>query len=140
MNGQRAGTAAATLPLSVVDDRNVWIGRSQWPGDPLFNGELDEFRIYDGPFLDSDIAAHYAAGPNTIAAPPVQLSISVSGSNLVIRWSSSAAPGATLQSSPALGGGASWSGAGLPAPTIVDGQNQVTVPIPATTTFYRLVN
>jgi sugar lactone lactonase YvrE len=63
INGQRVATAAATFPLSVIEDRNVWLGRSQFSADPFLNGLFDEFRIYNGALLDSDVAASYAAGP-----------------------------------------------------------------------------
>jgi hypothetical protein len=68
INGRRTGTAAAAQPLSTVDDRNAWLGRSVWQ-DPLLNAVYDEFRMYNGPLSDSDIAASFAAGPNALITP-----------------------------------------------------------------------
>jgi hypothetical protein len=74
LNGQRISTAPAFLPLSGVEDRNNWLGRSQWSGDPFFNGLFNEFRIYDGALLDDDVQASFTAGPDsftgTIAPQP----------------------------------------------------------------------
>jgi hypothetical protein len=137
VNGQRAGTGVATFPLSVVDDRNVWLGRSQWQ-DPYYNGTLDEFRIYSGPFLDSDIANSFATGPNSLPVPKVALSAVAVGSNLQLSWPTNVPPAVTLQTTPTLGTGINWSGTGLPAPTLVGDKWQVTVPTSGTASFYRL--
>lgn len=63
INGVRVNIASAFLPLSRVEDRNVWLGRSQFSADPFFNGQYNEFRIYSGAMLDADVAASFAAGP-----------------------------------------------------------------------------
>jgi len=140
INGARAGLAAATLPLSVVDDRNNWLGRSQWPGDPLLNGVLDEFRIYNGPLMDSDIAASYAAGPDTVLTTYpsfARLRALANAGNLEIRWPSSQT-GFTLQSSSTIGTGATWTTVG--AAQTPDGSDiKVTVPIGSGSAFYRLI-
>jgi hypothetical protein len=74
-----------------------------------------------------------------IAKPQdVVLSVSLSaGGSLLIEWPV-AATGYTLQTSSALGSAASWGPAGL-NPVVVDGMNQVTVPIGSGTAFYRLI-
>jgi hypothetical protein len=136
INGQRAGTGGATQTLSQVDDRNVWLGRSQYSGDGFFNGSLDEFRIYNGPLLDTDVAASFAAGPNALPVAKPTLSFSRgTGNQLIISWPVAAGT-FTLKTSPVLGAGAVWSGAG--APTVVGGNNQVTVQTTADAAFYRL--
>jgi hypothetical protein len=140
INGQRAGTGVATYPLSVVDDRNDWLGRSQWQ-DPYFNGSLDEFRIYNGPMLDGDIAASFAAGPNTLPVPtPTKpaLGVALAGANVQISWTTNVSGSTVLQATPTLGTGVTWSSTGLPAPTIVVDKYQVTVPASGTASFYRL--
>jgi hypothetical protein len=136
VNGQRAGTGVATFPLSVVDDRNNWLGRSQWQ-DPFVNGSIDEFRIYNGPFLDTDIASHFAYGPNTLISFLPQLSFSVSGNQLTLSWPTSAGSGYTLKSTTVLGPGAVWSPAGG-APTVVGENYQVTVTVTSGNAFFRL--
>jgi hypothetical protein len=139
VNGQRAGTGVATFPLSVVDDRNDWLGRSQWQ-DPYFNASFDEFRIYNGPMLDNDIAASFAAGPNALPVPKPVLGVALVGANVQLSWTTNVSASAVLQAAPTLGTGVTWSTAGLPAPTIVGDKYQVTVPASSTASFYRLAH
>jgi hypothetical protein len=133
INGRRAGTAAATQPLSAVDDRNNWLGRSQWT-DPLYTGLFDEFRIYNGPRLDADIAASFAAGPDTIAQAGPTLSASIVAGNLEITWPSSATS-FTLEKVAALGG--TW---GDPNATLTTNGATIRAVVPASNApgFYRL--
>jgi hypothetical protein len=51
--------------VSLVDDVNCWLGRSN-AGDPRLNGSLDEFRIYTGIMTESEVAANYALGPDLL--------------------------------------------------------------------------
>ena len=39
-----------------MDDVNNWLGRSPW-GDPLFDGSIDEFRIYDTALSAAEVAS-----------------------------------------------------------------------------------
>jgi hypothetical protein len=136
VNGLRAGTAAAILPLSVVDDRNDWIGRSQWT-DPYFNGSIDEFRIYSGPFIDSDVAAHFAAGPNTLISYRPTLSVvSLTSNQLTLSWPTNAG-NFSLTGSPVVAPGAVWNPAGG-TPTVAGQNYQVTVPVSGSSGFFRL--
>jgi hypothetical protein len=139
INGQLAGTGVALYPLSVVDDRNDWLGRSQWQ-DPYLNASIDEFRIYNGPMLDDDIKADFAAGPNALAAPQVTLGVALVGANVQLSWTTNVSVSTVLQATPTLGTGVTWSSAGLPAPTIVGDKYQVTVPASGSASFYRLTH
>lgn len=51
MDGDLLGTKPTTILLSDIDDRNNWIGQSQYMDNPPFQGSYDEFRIY-GAALD----------------------------------------------------------------------------------------
>lgn len=136
INGRRMGTAAAAQPLSTVDDRNVWIGRSMWP-DPILNGLFDEFRIYNGPLSDANIAASFAAGPNQLPdlTPVPNLSARIAGANVEIIWQASAT-GFVLEVANALGG--TWTPVG--GTPIADGSNvKITVTRgTGSAFFYRL--
>jgi hypothetical protein len=69
---------AKSLPLVPGDIPNMsnapcYLGRfcrSSSTTIPLFNGFIDEFRIYDGVLSSSDIAAHYSSGPNDQSVNP----------------------------------------------------------------------
>jgi hypothetical protein len=139
LNGQRIAVGPATIPLNTIEDVNNWLGRSNWP-DPNFNGTFNEFRIYDGPLLDADVAANFASGPDLLPgeAPPPQasLSISFSSGNLVITWPGAAA-GFTLESTASLGAQAVWTPVSANVVT-ENGANKVTMPAPQGTSFFRL--
>ena len=135
LNGQRVAIGPAVFPLSLLNEFNDYLGQSQY-NDPALQGSYDEFRIYDGALTDSQIAAEFAAGPNTLPGHAINLTAALVGGQLVISWPANA-PG-TLQSSTNLGPAAVWS-AVTPGPTVLNGQNQVTVnPSGKTQQFYQL--
>ena len=49
-------------------DNNNWLGRSQWP-DPLFDGLIDEFRIYDHALTAGEVATSFTTGPDPAPLP-----------------------------------------------------------------------
>jgi hypothetical protein len=53
--------------LSLITDDNNWLGRSQWP-DAMFDGGLNELRIYDRALTWGEIAGNAAAGPDTLTS------------------------------------------------------------------------
>jgi hypothetical protein len=74
--------------------------------------------------------------PTTITANPA-LAIALQGGSAVVSWSA-AATGYNLNGSSALGTGASWQPAGG-TPTVINGLNQVTIPVINSAQFFRLV-
>jgi hypothetical protein len=134
-NGVRVQTGPVTYPLSVIEDRNVYLGRSQWT-DPYFAGEYDEFRIYAGTYLDDDVAATYAAGPGQLPSPAPSLGVTQSAGNIVIAWPVDAA-GYTLETTPVLGAGATWTTV-TETSTVEGGMVKVSVSPTAKAAFYRL--
>lgn len=56
------------VDLEFINDNNNWLGRAQW-GDPLFDGLIDEFRIYDTALTAAEVAASFAAGPEPAPLP-----------------------------------------------------------------------
>jgi hypothetical protein len=135
INGQRVANGVATIPLRAINDINVWLGRSNWP-DPYFNGQLDEFRLYDGVLSDGAVAASYGAGPNFLPGSRPGLSFSFLGAALQLAWPAGASD-FTLQSADPFGSDAIWRPVLNP---LVQQQDQLTVTLPVTnsTQFFRL--
>ncbi len=140
-NGVPVGTnSAMTLnPASLGNTSNNYLGKSQW-SDPYFNGLLDEFRIYSVALSSSEIAATDALGPGQVLSTnsPV-ISFDPAASNLILTWPLGSA-GFTVHSKTNLALG-NWANVPSPAPQIIGGQWQVTLPVPADTNsiFYRLM-
>jgi len=62
--------------FSAIQDVNVWLGRSNWTTDENFQGEYDEFRIYNHVLTPQQIRASYTAGPDSLAtADPVSFTV-----------------------------------------------------------------
>jgi hypothetical protein len=51
--------------LRTIVDHNNWIGRSQWP-DALFDGLINEFRIYNNAITQSEVTQGAAFGPDVV--------------------------------------------------------------------------
>ncbi len=68
VNGVRVNSIALNNTLSSVPDDNNWLGRSQFTADPSFAGTYYEFRIYSTARTAAQIAASFAAGPDTLPA------------------------------------------------------------------------
>jgi hypothetical protein len=69
-NGVQVANAATDLDPAQIDQVNTWIGRSNWAGDPFFNGSVNEFRIYDTAQTAQQIAASAGAGPDFLPGEP----------------------------------------------------------------------
>jgi hypothetical protein len=123
-------------PLAKFSDYNNWLGRSQWANDPFFNGQFDEFRIWEGILSDQQIGDHSTAGPNQqfVPAPRPTLSIARSGGNLFLFWPTNNTAGFQLQSSLSL---ASWV-AVTNSVSVTNSFYRVTLPASGTAAFFRL--
>ncbi|HXP61702.1 MAG TPA: LamG-like jellyroll fold domain-containing protein, partial [Dongiaceae bacterium] len=64
---QNSGTT--DTPADLGGTLNDWLGRSQY-GDPLFNGAIDEFRIWQGQLSPFQVAIDAASGPDKILVGP----------------------------------------------------------------------
>ena len=135
LNGVLVASGVATIPLSGIVDTNNWLGRSMFLNDAYFYGSYNEFRIYRGLLSDSDVAADYAAGPDTVGVDYVLHSY-LSSNALTITWGPSAT-NLVLQSSPALGDGAAWNQVST-KPALQNGRYVVTVPLNGDSAFFRL--
>ncbi len=135
LNGERVTNGPASIPLSAINDVNVWLGKSQWT-DPYFNGQFDEFRIYNGALSDAAVAGSFAAGPNALLAPLPSINVALSGGSAVLTWPLNA-PGFRLESTTNLQPTTVWSTV-TNAPGIQNGQHTVTVPVSNSIQFFRL--
>jgi hypothetical protein len=134
LNGQGIVTGPAPIPLNRISDVNVWLGKSQW-NDPYFNGQFDEFRLYDGALNDQQIAASYAAGPDALFGPIPTLTAQISGTSLKLLWPLSA-PGFVLEQTGNMNA-TTWISV-TNSPALQNGQHIVTLPISSTFQFFRL--
>jgi len=134
-NGQSLATGAASIPLNRINDVNVWLGKSQW-NDPYFNGQFDEFRIYDGALSEQQIAASYVAGPDALFGPVPSLTAQLNGSSLKLLWPLNA-PGFVLEQTGALNGPGSWTTI-TNSPLLQNGQHIVTLPLSSSMQLFRL--
>jgi hypothetical protein len=73
-NGQLQAQAGGYRPLSGIVDNLNYLGKSLYSADPLFNGAVEEFRIWSGGLTAQQIALNTAAGPNSIVTSPGALS------------------------------------------------------------------
>lgn len=71
LDGDLHGSTPLTQPLASVQDVNVWIGRSQYAGDPNLDADITEFRIYAAALDAEQVALSHALGPDAplTAAP-----------------------------------------------------------------------
>ena len=123
-------------PAGLGSTLNNWLGRAQF-NDPLFRGQFDEFRIWNGFMLPAQVASSFAAGPETAAVKP-RLTITLQGENVVVswpEWTADAFP--TLEKATTLSP-ADWQTA--PGDVVLEnGSFKVTIPHSAGARFFRLI-
>lgn len=62
-------------PSDLGNTPNNWLGASQYvETDPLFNGSITEFRIYDTALLDDEVAKNKELGPDKLPEMPAKSS------------------------------------------------------------------
>ncbi len=86
LQGTSAQTSADNWSTLESTFTNMWLGRSAFSGDPMFNGSINEFRIYNNALSSSQVSADAAAGPNTVLTPePASLALfGVAGASLLL--------------------------------------------------------
>lgn len=84
VNGQAAASNNSVTidPKDFAADRN-YIGNSQWSADPLFDGRIDDFRIYNYALDGQEIQDLWASGS---PAAPVNLTASVKSGGANLDW------------------------------------------------------
>jgi autotransporter-associated beta strand protein len=80
-------TAMTKKPSSLGNTTQNWIGKSQWSSDPLLNGSVDEFRIYNKGLSASEILTlvYQSAPPPS----PTNLSVIAGNNQIALTWSAS---------------------------------------------------
>jgi hypothetical protein len=63
-NGALLADCFLARPLSLIDDVNNWLGRSNYVADVDLSGSYDEFRIYGAALTAAEIADSFTAGPD----------------------------------------------------------------------------
>lgn len=132
LNGQLVSSGSNPLLWSSLPDTDNWLARDQWR-DAMFNGSYLDLRIWNGALTAGQVTSLYAAGPNVLAAPPLQI---VAGtSQVTLKWPANATA-FTLQSTTTLSGG-EWNPVSG-TPTVANGLNALTLPVQSQPTYFRL--
>jgi hypothetical protein len=137
-NAVLVASGPAAVPLTLINDVNNWLGRSQWP-DAMFRGVFNEFRIWQGVLSADQVAANYAAGPDALPEPttPPTLAISRSGGNVVLSWPANAT-GFVLEVTSNLAPPVTWTSVNTGGAIEEGGQKKLTLPLEAGPRFYRM--
>ncbi|MBN1517630.1 hypothetical protein JXA32_13790 [Candidatus Sumerlaeota bacterium] len=101
LNGRVSATGAITLNPSDIRPMQNFIGKSQWARDPLFNGSIDDFRIYKTALSAQDILA--LMNPSVPQNTPSQSGQSVSPTNITGAASIAQPPPPSLPSTTSQG-------------------------------------
>lgn len=134
LNGQLVASAVNTALWSSLPDTDNWLARDEWQ-DPMFNGQYWDFRIWNGALTSGQVANLFAAGPEVIAGPMLQISPTVPH-QITLTWPANAtAAGFTLQSATNLLG--AWTPVSG-TPTVTNDLNVLTLPLSQSHVFYRL--
>jgi len=75
VNGAVVDTQTITLNPVDVETITNYIGKSQFPGDPLFNGTLDSIRFLGNALTDAQISDLASAAPLQFTADPIALPV-----------------------------------------------------------------
>ncbi|MBX3426588.1 MAG: LamG domain-containing protein [Pirellulales bacterium] len=76
------GPIATGMALEQMNDVNVWLGRAQYP-DPLFDGLIDEFRIYDHALSSGEVSTSFTTGPVPVPLPVLRVDRATGAMSLV---------------------------------------------------------
>ncbi len=66
VDGELAGSAAWTGALGQLNDVNVWLGRSQFDGDPELSGVYHDFRVYGAALSAAEVASAFRGGTDPV--------------------------------------------------------------------------
>ncbi|MES2922572.1 MAG: LamG-like jellyroll fold domain-containing protein [Verrucomicrobiota bacterium] len=63
--------------LADINIAQFFLGSAVQYGDPDFDGQIDEFRIWKGALTANDVASHFALGPDLVTAAPTIKTVSI---------------------------------------------------------------
>jgi len=131
-NGVLAASGIVTIAPASFNPALNYLGKSQYP-DPLFNGRLDEFFIYNYALSDTEITRLMSNLPPPPAAPTT-LAFQLVANSLSLSWSSNYLGCRLQMQTNSLG--TNWVTVGTSSAT-----NQMLMPVSqvGTSVFYRLV-
>lgn len=66
VDGELVADDELSTSLSDIAAEAVWLGRSQFEGDPTFAGSFDEFRIYGSALSADEVMASHLLGPDAV--------------------------------------------------------------------------
>jgi len=139
LDGVAVGTTnGLTLnPVSLGTTTNNYLGKAQSAANPYFDGQFEEFRIYNTALTPAEVAAMYALGSGVLLSTnsPV-VGVVTTPTNLTLIWPLVSAS-FTLQTSTNLAGGA-WVNVTSPAPEIGGTNYQILLPATNAAQFFRL--
>jgi len=119
-----ASNSSVTINPSDFKPWANFIGKSQWSGDALFNGRIDEFRVYNYALPAANVAALAAQAPETTPpATPVGLGATVGDKAIHLDWADNGEPdfhSYKVYRSTASGSGYTVIASGLTASTYTD--------------------
>lgn len=135
INGALADSATLNgLDVTQVQATEAWFGAPVHYLDNNLNGSINELRIWDGPLTASQVATHYALGPNALPQPTISAIMDESG--MIVMWPETFA-GFTLESSSETDSAIWTPVSGTPA--IAGGHFRMTLPVTNVNRFFRLV-
>jgi len=82
-NGNLVISSGTSVPMSAINDVNVWLGRSNWTGDQNMQGEFDEFRFYNRVLTLAEVQRNRAVGPDNNFGSISNVNIVLASTNLV---------------------------------------------------------
>jgi Concanavalin A-like lectin/glucanases superfamily/Ricin-type beta-trefoil lectin domain-like len=134
-NGVAAVSGTVTIAPASFNPALNYLGGSQYPADPLFNGRLDEMFIYNYALSGTEIT-RLAANQPPPPTVPTTITFSVTGDSLLLAWPSNYV-GCRLESNAVslLATGSWFTVSGSAA------VNQVSLPVDraSSNVYYRLV-
>ena len=132
LNGSLAGQGN----LFIFGDSTNLVSNSFRNSTPSGQGRMQEFAIWHRTLSGTEVTNQFNALVSTPVVTAPLLSITLSGSNVILTWPSSTDPGYNLQSTADLTS-PSWGSAG--SASIVGNQYAVTNTLTPATLFYRLM-